>query len=69
MNKKEKELKQVTKCLQQRLTWCNRTGQTYNSTLEQYSLYPRAIADEQGFPIKGVKSVWKEKIGKHYSGV
>ena len=35
MNQKEKELKQITKCLRQRLTWCNRTGQSYNSTIEQ----------------------------------
>ncbi len=68
INQKEKELKQITKCLRHRLTWCNRTGQTYNSTLEQYSLYPRAIADEDGYPIKGVKSVWKDKLGKRYPG-
>ena len=68
VNQKEKEFKQVTKCLRQRPTWCNRTGQSYNSTSEQYSLYPRAISDEQGYPLKGVKSIWKEKLAKRYPG-
>ncbi len=39
MNQKQKELKQVNKCLRQRLAWCNRTGQTYDTTKEQYSIY------------------------------
>ena len=68
MNQKEKELKQITKCLRQKLTWCNRTGQSYNSTIEQYSLYPRAISDEEGCPLKGAKSVWKDKLGRRYQG-
>ncbi len=68
MNQKDKELRQITKCLRQRLTWCNRTGQSYNSTIEQYSLYPRAITDEEGCPLKGAKSVWKDKLGRRYPG-
>ncbi len=68
MNQKDKELTQITKCLRQRLTWCNRTGQSYNSTIEQYSLYPRAITDEEGCPLKGAKSVWKDKLGRRYPG-
>ena len=48
VNRKLSEIKQVTKCLRQRLSWCNRTGQTYDPNLEQYSIFPRAIADENG---------------------
>jgi len=68
INQKEKELKQVNKYLRLRLAWCNRTGQTYDPSSEQYSLYPRAIADETGSPVKGSKSVWKDKLRKRYSG-
>ena len=32
INQKEKEMKQVTKCLRQRLAWCNRTGQPWLSS-------------------------------------
>ena len=55
INQKEKDFRQVTKCLRQRLTWCNRTGQVYDTTSEQYSVYPRAICDEHGAPVKGDK--------------
>ena len=37
--------------------------------MEQYSVYPRAIADENGCPLKGSKSVWKEKLCKRYTDV
>ena len=45
---------------------CNHTGLTYDPTKEQYSRYPKAIADEQGYPLKGSKAAWKEKIMKRY---
>ncbi len=61
-----KELRQVTKCLRQRLAWCNRTGERYDPEVEQYSVYPRAIADERGNPNTGSKSVWKDKLRKRY---
>ena len=66
VNRKLSEIKQVTKCLRQRLSWCNRTGQTYDPNLEQYSIFPRAIVDENGHLRKGVKATWKDKIGKRY---
>ena len=69
MNQKEKDMKQVNTCLRQRLAWCNRTGQTFDQTVEQYSVYPRAIADENECPLKGSKSVWKEKLCKRYTDV
>ena len=56
----------MTKCLRQRLAWCNRTGQSYDSTTEQYSIHPRAICDETGGPQKGVKSKWAEKLRTRY---
>ena len=58
---------QAIKCLKQRLAWCNRTGQGYNTTSEQYSVYPRALCDETGNPQRGVKANWTDKLGKRYS--
>ena len=66
MTHKERESKQMTKCLRQRLAWCNRTGQSYDSTTEQYSIHPRAICDETGGPQKGVKSKWAENLRTRY---
>ena len=37
INLQKKEHDQITKCLRQRLAWCNRTGQTYDPSVEQYS--------------------------------
>ena len=39
---------QVNKCLRHRLAWCNYTNLPYDSSQEQYSLLPRAIADQDG---------------------
>ena len=69
INLQKKEHDQITKCLRQRLAWCNRTGQTYDPSVEQYSTYPRAIADVNGRPHKGSKSTWTDKIGKRYQSV
>ena len=66
LNHKERESKQMTKCLRQRLAWCNRTGQSYDPTTEQYSVYPRAICDETGNPNKGTKASWTDKLRKRY---
>ena len=67
MTHKERESKQTVKCLRQRLAWCNRTGQSYNVTNEQYSIYPRALCDVTGNPQRGTKSNWTDKLGKRYS--
>ena len=45
MSHKEKEFKQVMKCLRWRLAWCNRTGSSYYPAHEQYSVFHRAISD------------------------
>lgn len=53
---KEKEARQVIKCLRRRLAWCNHTKSTYDSSEEQYSVLPRALADENGNPTKQAKA-------------
>ena len=67
VNQRERELKQVAKCLRLRLTWCNRNGQTYDPSYKQYSLYPRAICDEAGNPHRGSKALWTDKLEKRYA--
>ena len=66
---KEKEQKRVTKCLRRRLAWCNSTGRSYDSSQEQYSLLPRALADCDGNPNKGSKATWTKKLSDRYSSV
>ena len=48
INQKEKNFRQVTKCLHQRLTWCNRTGQVYDTAYYQF-LYIGAIVSRLFF--------------------
>lgn len=62
---KLKEMNQVTKCLRQRLTWCNRTGQSYDPNKEQYSLYQTKM----GVLIRGLRQVEKQNWEKiqHWS--
>lgn len=63
---KEKEQKRIEKCLRRRLTWCNQSGNCYEAGFEQYSIYPRAMADSEGKPHKGCKSKWTEALLKRY---
>ena len=56
----------VTKCLGRKLAWCNRTNQAYDCSFEQYSLYPRALADEYDNPHKSSKSTWTDKLCSRY---
>ena len=67
MSHKEREFKQVTKCLCRRLAWCNCTGQSYDPAIEQYSMFPQTISDENGYPHKGTKSSSTEKLSQHYN--
>ena len=60
MTAKEREQKRVEKCLRRRLSWCNKAGNSYETGLEQYSIYPRAIADCN----KGSKANWTHKLIK-----
>ena len=66
MTPKEQEAKQVIKCLRRRLQWCNENRVSFNSGEEQYSILPRALADEDGYPNKSNKSHWTEKLHHRY---
>ena len=67
VSQRERELKQVTKCLRQRLAWCNQTGQKYDPHIEQYSAFPRALCSEKGIPHKSSKVAWIDKLEKRYA--
>ena len=66
MTPKEQEAKQVIKCLRRRLQWCNENCMSFDSGEEQYSILPRALADEDGYPHKSNKSHWTEKLQHRY---
>lgn len=66
VTRKEKEAKLVTKCLRRRLAWASRSNQSTHNLSDQYSIFPRALADEYGNPHKASKSTWKEKIRSRY---
>ena len=63
---KEQEDKQIIKCLRQHLVWCQQNGKDYDCSNEQYSLLPRAIANEDGHPHKANKSHWTNKLQSRY---
>ena len=56
VSQKQKEERDTNTYLRRRLAWCNRTGQQFDEGEEQYSLFPRALADPDDNPHKGVKS-------------
>ena len=66
LSPKDQKAKQVIKYLRRRLAWCNQTKLTYDSSEEQYSVLPRALADEDRFPHKGNKSTWTDKLQNIY---
>jgi len=67
INQKEKETKKVIQCLHRKLAWCKHNSQAnYLNSDQQYSLYPGALADEQGRPRKGSKSNWTDKLINRY---
>ena len=66
MTPKEQEAKQVIKCLRKQLVWCNQSNVTCDSSEEQYSIIPRAIADEDGNPHEANKSNWTDKLQSLY---
>ncbi|SMN12414.1 hypothetical protein SPBRAN_864 [uncultured Candidatus Thioglobus sp.] len=67
ISQKQKEERDTNKYLRRRLAWCNRTGQQFDEGEEQYSLFPRALADPDGNPHKGTKSKWTEKLQARYN--
>ena len=62
---KDRENKQVIQCLRRKLAWCKHNTDSDNFS-EQFSVYPRALADEQGFPHKDCKSKWTDKLQSRY---
>ena len=62
----KREWKLVTKCLQRSLAWCNQTKLPYNSSYKEYSVLPRALADQNGIPHKSSKSTWTDKLESRY---
>ncbi len=66
MNEKERELKDVTRYLRCRLEWCRQTGHVYDPN-EQYSVFHRALCDNQGTPYSSPKSTWIKKISSRYT--
>ena len=64
-SERDKENKQVIQCLQRKLAWCKHNIQPDNFD-EQFSIYPRALADEHGFPHKESKSTWTDKLQSWY---
>lgn len=74
VSQRVRELKQVTKRLRQRLAWCNRTGQRYDPSFEQYSTYPRAIyTTRQAFRTRVLRQYgqtkWKKGMQQSYVNV
>lgn len=65
-NPKEQEARQVIKCLRRRLAWCNHGNLQCDVSEEQYSVFPRALADENGNPHKSSKSNWSDKLTSRY---
>ena len=56
---RDKENKHVIQCLRRKLAWCKHNTHSDN-------IYPRALADEHGFPHKGNKSTWADKLQSQY---
>jgi hypothetical protein len=63
---KEKESEKVIKCLQRKLAWSRHYGHGLNNDLQQYSIYPRALCDENGLPHKAPKKHWTDKLMSRY---
>ena len=57
----------MIQCLRRQLAWSKHNSQSEIIDDEmQYSLLPRALADEEGNPHKGSKSHWTDKLHSRY---
>jgi len=52
----------MLQCMRRQLAWCKHNSDIIDNE-QQYSLYPRALADEEGH---GSKSRWTDKLQNHY---
>ena len=59
----------MIKCLQRRLAWCNHRGMKFDPGNEQYSVFPRALSDENGVPHKAPKRHWTDKLQDRYKNM
>lgn len=62
----QREKKLLEKCLRRRIQWIGSQGKVVGSLSEQLTSTPRALADEEGQPLKGTKSKTVEFLGKRY---
>ena len=62
-----KRRKQVIQCPQRRLAWSKHNEQQPDAiNNDQYPILPKAIANEEGYPHKGNKSRWTNKLETRY---
>ena len=59
----------MIKCLQRQLAWCNHSGMKFDPGNEQYSVFPRALSDENGVPHKAPKRHWTDKLQDRYKNM
>ena len=64
---KEKESEVVIRSLPTRLAWCKRNNQAFSFDDDVYSVFPRALCDENGTPHKSSKSHWNDKLKHRYA--
>ena len=65
----QKERKLLEKCLRRRIQWIGSQGKVVASLSEQLTSTPRALADEEGLPLKGAKSKTVDFLGRRYCDV
>ena len=62
----ERDRRLVQKCLHKKMKWSKQTGQPVDKIAEQYIPIPLALADSNGYPIKGQKSNTTKALKSRY---
>lgn len=57
----------MNRSLRTRLAWCKRNNQAFSLDDDVYSVFPRALCDENGTPHKSSKSHWNDKLKHRYA--